>query len=206
MKFLFDFFPIFLFFIVFKWGESSPEAAQTLVKQTMSGLISGSEVSVLQAPIMLATAITIIATICQIGYLVIRRKKIDKMLWVSFVIVGAFGGATIYFHNDTFIKWKPTVLYWCFAIVSLVSQFLLKKNLIRSMMEEQVQLPDPVWLNLNFAWIGFFSLIGVLNLYFAFNFPTAVWVNFKLFGVMGSMLVFVIAQSIYLSKYIKEEP
>jgi intracellular septation protein len=205
MKFLFDFFPIILFFAMFKWGESDPETAQSLVKQTMSGLISGGEISAMQAPILLATAITIIATLGQIGYLLVRRKKVDGMLWVSFLIIGIFGSATIYFHNDNFIKWKPTVLYWCFASASFVSQIFLKKNLIRSVMEEQVKLPDPVWRTLGFAWMTFFSLMGVLNLYFAFNFSTAAWVNFKLFGGMGLMFVFIIGQSIYLSKYMKDE-
>jgi intracellular septation protein len=206
MKFLFDFFPIILFFIMFKLGESNPDTAQAIVTHTLSGLISGGTISLMQAPVMLATAATMIATTGQIGYLLIRRKKVDAMLWVSFIIIGLFGSATIYFHNDNFIKWKPTVLYWCFAVALFGSQLFLKKNLIRAMMEEQIKLPEPVWQNLNLAWAAFFTVMGVLNLYFAFNFPTSVWVNFKVFGGMGLMLVFVIGQSVYLSKYIEDTP
>lgn len=204
MKFLFDLFPIILFFIVFKWGEGNADAAQSLVAQYLSGFVSGGIVTPGQAPILLATAVAIVATFCQIGYLLLRKKKVDPMLWVSLIIIGVFGGATIYFHNENFIKWKPTVLYWCFGTALLVSQAFMKKNLIRSMMEQQIKLPDPVWQKLNLAWAGFFLTMGLINLYVAFSFPLATWVNFKLFGGMGLMFAFIIIQSLYLGKYIKE--
>jgi intracellular septation protein len=206
MKFLFDLFPVILFFGIFKWGESNADAAQSLVEKTMSGLMSGGVVSAAQAPIMLATAVAILATICQIGYLLARRKKVDGMLWVSLVVIIVFGGATIYFNSEEFIKWKPTVLYWCFGMALLVSQVIFRKNLIRAMMEAQISLPDPVWARLCYSWIAFLGLMGFINLYVAFwgNFSTSAWVNFKLFGGMGLMLVFIVAQSAYLSKYIKD--
>lgn len=204
MKFLFDLFPVILFFIVFKWGEGNAEAAQSFGQQFLSGLVSGGEVTLTQAPILLATAIAIIATIFQIGYLLSRKKKVDGTLWLSFAIIVFFGGATIYFHNETFIKWKPTVLYWCFAAALLFSQIFLKKNLIRTMMEKQMSLPDGIWRRVNLSWVAFFMSMGLLNLYVAFNFSTATWVNFKLFGGMGLMFVFIIAQSLILSKYMKE--
>ncbi|MDB5763754.1 MAG: ispA [Herminiimonas sp.] len=204
MKFLFDLFPVILFFGMFKWGEGHPDTAQSLVGQYLSGVVSGGVIAADQAPILLATAIAIAATIAQIGYLLARRKKVDPMLWVSFVIIGFFGGATIYFHNETFIKWKPTVLYWVFAAALLTSQAFLKKNLIRTMMGKQITLPDPVWERLSLAWVAFFGVMGIINLYVAFNFPTAIWVNFKLFGFMGLMLTFVIGQSLFLSKYMKD--
>jgi intracellular septation protein len=204
MKFLFDLFPVILFFGIFKWGEGSPEAAQSLVSHYLSGFVSGGVVTAAQAPVLLATAVAIVATVAQIGYLLLRRKKVDAMLWVSLLIITVFGGATIYFHNETFIKWKPTVLYWAFAVALTVSQLLLKKNLVRTMMEKQLALPEPIWTRVGFAWIAFFALMGCLNLYIAFNYPTATWVNFKLFGGMGLMFAFVIGQSILLSKYIKD--
>lgn len=204
MKFLFDLFPVILFFGIFKWSEGSPEAAQALVSNYLSGFVSGGVVTAAQAPVLLATAVAIVATVAQIGYLLLRRKKVDAMLWVSLLIITVFGGATIYFHNETFIKWKPTVLYWAFAVVLVVSQLLLKKNLIRTMMEKQLALPEPIWSRVGFAWIAFFAFMGCLNLYIAFNYPTATWVNFKLFGGMGLMFAFVIGQSILLSKYIKD--
>jgi intracellular septation protein len=204
MKFLFDIFPVLLFFGVFKWGEGNPDAAQALVQQYMSGMISGSGAQVSQAPILLATAIAILATIGQITYLLLRGKKVDTMLWVSLVIITIFGGATIYFHNETFIKWKPTVLYWCFAAALLIAQILMGKNLIRLMMEKQVTLPDPVWQRLSLSWAAFFGAMGLINLYVAYNFSTATWVSFKLFGFTGLMLAFVIVQSMFLSKHVKD--
>ncbi|HCE08645.1 MAG TPA: septation protein A [Oxalobacteraceae bacterium] len=204
MKFLFDLFPVILFFSIFKWGEAYPDAAHSLVDHYMSGLVSGGVVTAAQAPILLATAVAILATAVQIGYLLLRRKKVDGMLWITLVIIAFFGGATIYFHNETFIKWKPTVLYWCFATALLVSQTVLKKNLIRTMMQEQIALPDNIWQRVSLAWVAFFCAMGLLNLYVAFNFTTATWVNFKLFGGMGLMFAFVIGQSLFLSKYIKD--
>lgn len=204
MKFLFDLFPVILFFAMFKWGEGHPDAAQALAQQFLSGLVSGGTATAAQAPIMLATAIAILATFGQIGWLLARGKKVDTMLWVSLAIITVFGGATIYFHNETFIKWKPTVLYWCFGAALLVSQVALRKNLIRLMMEQQLTLPDLVWQRLSFSWAAFFGVMGLVNLYVAFNFPTAFWVNFKLFGFTGLMIAFVVAQSLFLSKYMKD--
>jgi intracellular septation protein len=197
-------FPVILFFGVFKWGEGHADAAQAMVGQYLSGLVSGGSVGPEQAPILLATAVAIIATIAQIAFLLVRGRKVDGMLWVSLAIIVVFGGATIYFHNEAFIKWKPTVLYWVFAVVLVGAQLTMGKNLIRLMMKAQIDLPDPVWTRLNLAWAGFFAAMGALNLYIAFNFPTSVWVNFKLFGFMGLMIAFVIAQTMFLSKYIKD--
>ncbi|MGV3743065.1 MAG: septation protein A [Burkholderiaceae bacterium] len=204
MKFLFDLFPVILFFVVFKWGQNNPADAQSAISQYLSAFVNGGQVLEAQAPILLATAVAILATFAQIGYLFIRRKKIDKMLWVSLIIITVFGGATIYFHNETFIKWKPTVLYWVFAAGLVVAQLGFKRNLIRAMMEKQVSLPDPVWNKLYLAWTVFFVAMGAVNLFVAYNFDTEIWVNFKLFGFMGLMFAFIIAQSLFLSKYIKE--
>lgn len=176
MKFLFDFFPIILFFAAFK----------------LYGIYS-------------ATAVAIVATFCQIGWVWLRHRKVDTMLWVSLAIITLFGGATLFLHDETFIKWKPTVLYWLFAVTLGASAGLFRKNLIRTMMEKQFTAPDFVWRNLNLSWMGFFVLMGMLNLYVAFNFSTDTWVNFKLFGSMGLMFAFVILQGLMLSKYIEEE-
>jgi len=204
MKFLFDLFPVILFFSVFKWGENHLEAAGSLAQQYLSGIIAGGVISAAQAPIMLATAVAIIATVAQIAYLLLRGRKVDNMLWVSLVIITLFGGATIYFHNETFIKWKPSVLYWCFGTALLASQLLFGKNLIRVMMEKQIALPDSVWQRLCLAWAAFFGIMGLVNLYVAYNFSTAIWVDFKLFGFTGLMLAFIVAQSVVLSRYLKD--
>lgn len=204
MKFLFDLLPVIIFFTVFKWGEGHADAAQALISHYFSGLISGGVIAADQAPILLATVVMIVASVAQIAYLLVRGRKVDPMLWVSLLIVGVFGGATIYFHNENFIKWKPTVLYWCFGAALFGGQIFMRKNLIRSMMEQQIKLPDTIWQRLNLAWSAFFLAMGVLNLYVAFNFPTATWVNFKLFGGMGLMFAFIVAQSLFLSRYMKD--
>ena len=176
MKFLFDLFPIILFFGAFKvWG------------------------------IFTATAVAIVATLVQIAWVAFRHRKVDPMLWLSLGIVVVFGGATLVLHDETFIKWKPTVLYWAFSVVLLVSQLAFGKNLIEAMMGKQIALPSRVWTQLNFVWAIFFALLGVVNLFVAFHFSTDAWVDFKLFGATGMLVVFIVGQSLWLSRYIKEE-
>ena len=203
MKFLFDVFPVILFFISYKLGERHADIAQQLANDYLSSFVSGSTLSVEQSPILLATAITIVASITQISYLLLRRKKVDAMLWISFIIITVFGSATIYFHSDTFIKWKPTVLYWCYATAFLMGQFFFKTNLLKTAMGSQITMPEPVWAKLSLVWIAYFILMGLLNIYVAFNFPTTTWVSFKLYS-LGALPVFTILQSIFLAKYVEE--
>ena len=127
------------------------------------------------------------------------------MLWISLAIIVVFGGATLLLHDETFIKWKPTVLYWAFAVVLLGAQWFFNKNFIRVMMEKNIALPELIWSRLNLSWATFFAIMGVVNLYVAFNFSTDTWVNFKLFGSMGLMILFVILQGLMLSKYALEQ-
>jgi intracellular septation protein len=175
MKILLDFFPIILFFVTFKlWG------------------------------IYAATAVAIVATVLQIAYLRYKHGKVEPMQWLSLGVIVLFGGATLLAQSETFIKWKPTVLYWLMGGTLLVGQLFFQKNFIKHLMGSQVQLPDNVWSNLNWAWAGFFSAMGVLNLWVAYQFDTDTWVNFKLFGGMGLMVAFVIAQALYLGRYIKD--
>jgi len=173
MKFLFDLFPVILFFVAYK--------------------IQG---------IFVATAIAIAATCVQIIWVWLRHRKVDGMLWLSFGIIVVFGGATLLLHDETFIKWKPTVLYWLFAMVMVVANFVFHRNPLKAMLGQQMELPQAVWSRLLMSWVGFFSIMGALNLYVAFSFPTDIWVNFKLFGGMGLMVVFVLLQALLLSKYL----
>ncbi len=176
MKLLFDLFPVILFFVTFKF-----------------------------AGVFAATAAAIVATFVQVGWVKHRHGKVDTMLWVSLGIITVFGGATLWLHDETFIKWKPTVLYWFFSASLLLSPLLFKKNLMRALLQEKLTLPDLAWSQLNFAWSAFFALLGLLNLYVAFNYATDTWVNFKLFGATGLMFIFVVLQSLWLSKYVEEE-
>ncbi len=175
MKFLFDLFPVILFFLAFKLYD-----------------------------IFIATAVAIAAAIAQIGWLWFRRRQVDKMMWVNLAIIVIFGGATLISQDETFIKWKPTVLYWLIAAVLVASHVIFKKNLIQTMLEKQMVLPLPIWSRLNWSWASFFLIMGCVNLYVAFSFPLDTWVSFKLFGATGLMLVFVIGQVMLLGKYLQE--
>src|SRR6185437_5662281 len=152
-----------------------------------------------------ATAVAIVATICQVGWLLLRKRKVDAMLWISLAIIVVMGGATLLLRDPTFIKWKPTVLYWAFAVVLLGADLLLSKNMIRSMMQGQMSLPDVVWTRLNLSWVLFFAVMGVANLYVAYNYSESTWVNFKLFGGIGLMVVFVVIQGVMLSSFLEGE-
>ena len=174
MKFLFDLFPVLLFFIVFKTHG-----------------------------IYIATGAAIFATCVQVAWSRIRSGTVEKTLLINLCIIVVFGGATLVLQDETFIKWKPTVLYWIFSLVLLISNLLFRKNLIRTMMGKNMTLPDLIWDKVNLSWVLFFSFMGLLNLYFAFNFSTDTWVNFKLFGGMGLLLCFAIIQAIVLSKHMK---
>ena len=166
---------------------------------------SGGVVGPAEAPDHLATGDVIVATLAQIIWLKARGKKVETMLWISLALVTVLGGATIYFHSESFIKWKPSVLYWVMGGALLIGQVFFQKNFIKSLMGAQMELPDSVWRVLNCSWAGFFAVMGVLNLWVAFNFNTDTWVNFKLFGGMGLMVLFVIVQALYLSKYMKSD-
>ncbi|TAK45177.1 MAG: septation protein A [Betaproteobacteria bacterium] len=177
MKFLFDLFPVILFFAAFKVTD-----------------------------IYVATGVAIAATFVQVGWLKLRRRRVEPMLWASLAIIVVFGGATLALRDETFIKWKPTVLYWLFATVLAGAALLFRRNLIRAVMGAELKLPEPVWTRLNWSWALFFALMGALNLYVAFNYSTDLWVNFKLFGGTGLMLLFVIGQALFLARHIEHEP
>lgn len=203
MKLLLDFLPILLFFGMFKYAEGRPDWAAATASDWLGFMVAGSVVGPSEAPVLLATVVVIVATLLQVGWLMARGQKIETMLWVSLALVVVLGGATIYFHSETFIKWKPTVLYWAMSAGLLIGQ-LMGKNGIRALMGAQMSLPDAVWVRVNLAWMGFFAFMGALNLWVAYQFSTAIWVNFKLFGGIGLMFAFVLAQALVLGKYLKE--
>lgn len=205
MKILFDFLPIALFFGMFKYAEGNKDWAAGTATDWLGFMVSGGAVGPAEAPVLLATVVVIIATLLQILWLKARGRKVDTMLWVSLGLVTALGSATIYFHSESFIKWKPTVLYWVMGASLLVGDLVFKKNGIKSLMGAQMSLPDAVWRKVNFSWVAFFAVMGFINLWVAFNFPTSTWVNFKLFGSMGLMLVFILAQAFFLNKHIKTD-
>jgi intracellular septation protein len=206
MKLLFDFLPILLFFGSFKYAESHEAWATAFANQHLGSIVSGGTVGPAEAPVLLATLVVIIATLAQVVILAARGKKIDMMLWVSLGLVVVLGGATIWFHNPAFIKWKPTLLYWVMSASFAVAQWVFRKNLLRTLLGEQLQLPDFIWRRLNLAWIAFFAAMGVLNLWVAFTFSMSTWASFKAFGGTGLMVAFIVAQGFYLGPYIQDEP
>ena len=177
MKFLFDLFPVILFFVAFKMYD-----------------------------VYVATAVAIVATAAQVLWVWLRHRKVGAMQWATLAMISVLGTATLVLHDETFIKWKPTVLYWIFACIIFGAERFFSRNVIKKMLEEQVRMPEPVWRNLSNAWAAFFVFMGCLNLYIAFNFSTDSWVNFKLFGGMGLMIAFIIAQGFFLAKYIEPDP
>lgn len=174
MKILLDFLPIILFFVTFK--------------------VTGED-------IYMATGVAIVASVLQIGYMLLRKHKVDKMQWLSLAIIVFMGGLTLLFHDATFIKWKPTVLYWLFAAALLISRYVFRKNGIEAMMGKQIQVPQAIWDRANLMWVVFFAAMGLLNIWVAYNFDTSTWVNFKLFGSMGLTFAFVVGLALYLGKY-----
>lgn len=178
-KFLFDLFPLILFFLAFRFAD-----------------------------IYVATGTAMAAAVLQILWLRLTGRAIEPMHWINLTVIVVFGGATLLLHDDTFIKWKPTVLYWLFAAILVGARLLTSRNLMRRLMGDKIALPDRAWNRLNDSWAAFFVASGALNLYVAFSghFTESQWVNFKVFGLMVLLLLFVVAQSLWLSRHIQAEP
>lgn len=176
MRLLFDFFPIFIFFIVFK--------------------IAG---------IYVATGTFLIATCIQMGVYWYLHRRFEQIHVITFVLGLLLGGATLMLHDEMFIKWKPTAIYWAFSLTFFATQLFGKKTLIQRMMESKISLPHPVWQRLNLSWGLFFALMGTLNLYVIYHFDTNTWVNFKLFGLLGLTFIFVVIQALFLGRHIKTD-
>lgn len=177
MKFLFEIFPVLLFFVAY--------------------LVSGD--------IYLATGVTMVATVGQVIFGRLLFGKVDPMLWFTFALVMVLGAATLLLHDKRFIMWKPTALYWALALLLIVGPLLFKKNFLKLLFTKvALNMPEAVWSRLNAAWIAFLVAMGVINLYVAYSFPEPVWVNFKLFGATGLMFLFMLAQGVFISKYIED--
>lgn len=205
MKLLLDFLPLILFFATFRYADKNADWAGAFANEHFSFLVSGGSVSPKEAPVLLATVVVIAATLAQVAYLKLRGRRVDLMLWVSLGLVVVLGGLTVWFHNETFIKWKPSGLYWTIGLVLWASQALFNKNLLRRLLGEQITLPDAVWRRLNLAWVIFFGVMGLINLWVVYHFDTSTWVTFKAFGATGLMFLFFIGQGIYLSRHLPEE-
>ncbi|WP_019896339.1 septation protein A [Hydrogenovibrio halophilus] len=176
MKLLFDLFPVILFFIAFK----------------MYG-------------IYIATAVAIVASIAQVAFVYAKNRKVEKMHLITLALIVILGGATLIFQDEDFIKWKPTVVNWGFALVFVASHFIGKKPIIERMMDQAITLPKQAWLRLSQMWVAFFVFSGVANIYVAYQYSTDTWVNFKLFGLMGLTFAFIVLQGLYIARYVKQD-
>ncbi|MFA5664587.1 septation protein A [Castellaniella sp.] len=177
-KLLFDLFPLILFFVAFRVAD-----------------------------IYVATGVAMAAAILQIGWLRLMRRPIETTHWINLGVIVIFGGATLLLHDDTFIKWKPTVLYWLFAAILAGARLFMGRNLMRRLMGEKIELPDQLWNRLNDSWVLFFTASGALNLYVAFSgrFTESQWVNFKVFGLLILLLLFVVVQSLWLGRHLQTD-
>lgn len=175
MQLLADYFPLILFFVAFKWQG-----------------------------IYVATAVAIVASIAQIAWFRFKRGRVEVMHWLSLAVIAIFGGATLVLQDDTFIRWKPTVLYVLFGAILAIGRVAFGRNLLTYLMKG-VALPDFVWTRLTWAWVGFFVFMAIANLYVAYSYPLDVWVNFKVWGGIGLVLAFALAQGLWLSRYLVEE-
>jgi intracellular septation protein len=206
VKFLFDLFPVILFFAAYKLGMSFPAESAALASHWLGAFVGDGTIPAGQAPILLATASAIVASVGQVGWLLARGRRVDTMLWVSLAVIVAFGGATIWLHDESFIKWKPTILYAAFALILVAGRLVWKRNFIRSLLRAQIELPPPQWERLLWSWVGFLVFVGVLNIWVAYHFSTDTWVSFKLFGLMGITLVFTLGVGVWLARHVKETP
>jgi intracellular septation protein len=210
MKQLFDFLPIVLFFIVYKFFLDLPAALINSVNDLLPfmALTPGNE----SDAIYLATLVAIIATVIQVLLSAILLKKIEKMPIITLVLLVVFGGATLVLKDPLFIQWKPTAINWLFGLGFLLSQFIGSKPLIQRMMSQALDIDDDsVWIKLNLSWVLFFAFSGLVNLTvapaidpFNFQFSESTWVDFKLFGLMGMTFTFVIGQAFYLGRFMPE--
>ncbi len=177
MKFLFDYFPIACFFIAYKFSN-----------------------------IYIATEVTIAASLLQLGMYWLIHRRFETLHTLTFIFVVILGGSTLFFHNEIFIKWKPSVIYWIFTIILFISQFFSPKTVLERMLSDKIKLTKKIWQRLNFSWALFFLLLGILNIYVIYHFNTNVWVNFKLFGTLGLTALFIMAQAVYMVRHMLSDP
>jgi len=206
MKQFFDFFPIALFYATFQFARHFKEQAAVKASEWLGFMVSGGTVGPAEAPTVLATVVVVLAIAAQILFLLVRRKPISTILWITLGVAVVFGGATVWFHDPLLIKWKFSVLYWVMGAGLLISHYGFGKNAIHKLVSENISLPDAVWGKLNIAWAAFFVFVGTLNIVIAYHFSENVWYNFKFFGSFGLFLLFGVAQAVVLSRYIEEEP
>lgn len=202
MKFLFDFFPVLLFFVAYKGYAALPAPVVDAINTVLPlGLRAGEA----RDAMFFATLVAILAAFVQVGAHWLRTHRFETMHVVSLALIAVFGGLTLALHDPLFFKWKPTLLNWLFGIVIIGSQFIGQKPIMERLMAHAITVPAEAWRNVNLAWGVFFLTMGLLNLYVAYGYSEETWVNFKLFGLTGLTFAFVILQSVYLARFMPDE-
>ena len=201
MKSLLDFLPLLVFFGGYYGAKQWPELADTFINVMLGLLGLAASLPADQLAMACATQLAMLATLVQVGILLVCRHRIDKILWITLAIMVVMSIATLIFHDPAIIKWRSTVSDWLFGLILLGGEVLLGKNFIRAMLGSQLALPDRVWRIVNYSWIGFFAFSGLLNLYVAAHFSEETWVNFNMFGGPGLTFLFMIVQGLYLGRY-----
>jgi intracellular septation protein len=203
MKFLFDVLPLVFFFATYKFAGRMPDQGAAFATHWLGAIVQGGVVGATEAPALLATVVVLAATLVQVAWMKAAGRKVDMALWISLVMIVIFGGLTVWFHNQMFIMWKPTIYFWGFGLVFWASKALFERNLFRSMLTAaEVELPEPVWQRLNISWIVLCLLIGALNLVMVY-FLRDYWVAFHTFGTTGLMLAFFVGMVVYLGKHLE---
>lgn len=175
LKIIIDLFPVAAFFVAFK----------------------------INGDMFMATSVVIASTVIQIVLMKLLKITIKPMHWISFVLIVVLGGIALAFREPLFLKWKFSVLEWSMAAAILIGQFVFNKNMLKLLMGKELSLPDEVWKKLGVLWAVFFIFLGALNIYIAYHYDDVVWVNFKTYGALGLSILFMIAQGIWLSRYMK---
>lgn len=203
MKILLDFLPLAFFFATYKIAGMHPEAAAAFSTHWLGALVQGGVVGVKEAPVLLGTVVVAIATVAQAVWMKVVGRKIDLMLWISLALVLVLGGLTVWLHNETFIKWKPSIAFWLMGLVFWGSQTFFQRNLLRQTLGAELELPDTIWQRLNFAWVAYFGVMGLVNIWVMYSFSTDAWVSFHSFGTTVLSVVFIVAQGVYLSRHLE---
>ncbi len=204
MKSLLDLLPLMVFFAGYYGAKAEAEMVGGLLGTLLGYLHLTDPLPEKQIPLLFATLLAMVATIVQVLLLLLLRHKVDKILWVSLVIIVLMGIATLVFHDPEIIKWRSTIIDWIFGLTLLISEFALGRNLIRAMLQGQIELPDVIWSRLNLSWVVFFLCSGALNLYVAFNYSEDTWVNFNTVGGIVIMVVFLVGQGFYLMRHLQD--
>lgn len=205
MKFLFDLIPVILFYGTFKYARAHQEWAAQMATSWLGFMVSGGVVGPQEAPTILATVVVVAAIALQVLWLKLKREPIPKMLLAGLALAIVFGGMTVWFHSPTFIKWKFSIFYWLLSASLLLGAIFWKRNLLKSMLSAELELPSKIWNQLNAAWIIFFFLMGVLNIFVAYSYSEDAWFNFKMFISTGLLLAFMVAQGFFLWRHLPRE-